>query len=250
MPATPGRRRALPDPGWHHGQEARGVGVSALRPLRHPRGAAAVRPQGRAGRRQGACSGPGDLRRTRRKVQPGTASRIPWRSGAARVGRTTPASRSRSRPCGCSGSWTRPSGRGSSPGRRVPCSEPGATAPGRSRTCSATASASSLGKWPPTWYDASAVLEALAPYPSVWMGRNASAEDEAEHRGDRASPRDHVRCRRDGHAGVLLQGLRGLLVRAEEETVALGHRQSLRAAAGSLSAAMPRWREEEHVVGT
>jgi hypothetical protein len=36
-----------------------------------------------------------------------------------------------------------------------------------------------LGKWPPTWYDASAVLEALAPYPSVWRDRTASAEDEA-----------------------------------------------------------------------
>ncbi len=33
------------------------------------------------------------------------------------------------------------------------------------------------GKWPPTWYDASAVLEALAPYPSVWKGKTASAED-------------------------------------------------------------------------
>ena len=32
-------------------------------------------------------------------------------------------------------------------------------------------------KWPPTWYDASAVLEALAPYPSVWKGKTASAED-------------------------------------------------------------------------
>jgi hypothetical protein len=35
------------------------------------------------------------------------------------------------------------------------------------------------GKWPPTWYDASAVLEALAPYPSVWRGETAAAEDEA-----------------------------------------------------------------------
>jgi hypothetical protein len=34
------------------------------------------------------------------------------------------------------------------------------------------------GKWPPAWYDASAVLEALAPYPSVWTARTASAEDE------------------------------------------------------------------------
>jgi len=33
------------------------------------------------------------------------------------------------------------------------------------------------GKWPPTWYDASAVLEALAPYPAVWKGRAAVAED-------------------------------------------------------------------------
>jgi len=33
------------------------------------------------------------------------------------------------------------------------------------------------GKWPPTWYDASAVLEALAPYPSIWKGKTASAED-------------------------------------------------------------------------
>lgn len=33
------------------------------------------------------------------------------------------------------------------------------------------------GKWPPTWYDASAVLEALAPYPSVWKSRTASGED-------------------------------------------------------------------------
>lgn len=33
------------------------------------------------------------------------------------------------------------------------------------------------GKWPPTWYDASAVLEALAPYPSVWEGKTAAAED-------------------------------------------------------------------------
>jgi hypothetical protein len=33
------------------------------------------------------------------------------------------------------------------------------------------------GKWPPTWYDASAVLEALAPYPSIWKGKSAAAED-------------------------------------------------------------------------
>ncbi|MBI5531114.1 MAG: hypothetical protein HY898_00260 [Deltaproteobacteria bacterium] len=33
------------------------------------------------------------------------------------------------------------------------------------------------GKWPPTWYDASAVLEAVAPFPSVWKGKAASAED-------------------------------------------------------------------------
>lgn len=33
------------------------------------------------------------------------------------------------------------------------------------------------GKWPPTWYDASAVLEALGPYPSIWKGKSASAED-------------------------------------------------------------------------
>jgi hypothetical protein len=33
------------------------------------------------------------------------------------------------------------------------------------------------GKWPPTWYDASAVLEALAAYPSVWKGKNSSVED-------------------------------------------------------------------------
>ena len=34
-----------------------------------------------------------------------------------------------------------------------------------------------FGKWPPTWYDASAVLEALAPYPSVWKAKTAAAED-------------------------------------------------------------------------
>ena len=33
------------------------------------------------------------------------------------------------------------------------------------------------GKWPPTWYDASAVTEALAPYPSVWKGKTSSTED-------------------------------------------------------------------------
>lgn len=33
------------------------------------------------------------------------------------------------------------------------------------------------GKWPPTWYDASAFLEALAAVPSVWKGRTARAED-------------------------------------------------------------------------
>ena len=33
------------------------------------------------------------------------------------------------------------------------------------------------GKWPPTWYDASAVLQALAAYPSVWKNRDAAAED-------------------------------------------------------------------------
>ncbi len=33
------------------------------------------------------------------------------------------------------------------------------------------------GKWPPTWYDASAVLEAVAPYPSIWKGKTASVED-------------------------------------------------------------------------
>lgn len=35
------------------------------------------------------------------------------------------------------------------------------------------------GKWPPTWYDASAALEALALYPSVWQGATASTEDAA-----------------------------------------------------------------------
>jgi len=33
------------------------------------------------------------------------------------------------------------------------------------------------GKWPPTWYDASAVLEALAPWTAVWKGRAAATED-------------------------------------------------------------------------
>jgi hypothetical protein len=33
------------------------------------------------------------------------------------------------------------------------------------------------GKWPPTWYDASAVLEALVPYPLIWKGRTSSVED-------------------------------------------------------------------------
>ncbi len=33
------------------------------------------------------------------------------------------------------------------------------------------------GKWPPTWYDASAVLEGLAPYPAVWKGKTSSAQD-------------------------------------------------------------------------
>ncbi len=37
----------------------------------------------------------------------------------------------------------------------------------------------STGKWPPTWYDASAVLEALAPYPSLWKGKAATTEDRA-----------------------------------------------------------------------
>lgn len=34
------------------------------------------------------------------------------------------------------------------------------------------------GKWPPTWYDASEVLESLAAYPSVWRGKSALAEDQ------------------------------------------------------------------------
>jgi hypothetical protein len=33
------------------------------------------------------------------------------------------------------------------------------------------------GKWPPTWYDASAVLEALAAYPSAWKWSAAPAAD-------------------------------------------------------------------------
>ncbi|WP_428266376.1 hypothetical protein [Haliangium sp.] len=33
------------------------------------------------------------------------------------------------------------------------------------------------GKWPPTWYDASAVLEALARFPTIWKGKSASVED-------------------------------------------------------------------------
>jgi hypothetical protein len=33
------------------------------------------------------------------------------------------------------------------------------------------------GKWPPTWYDASAVLEALAACPSAWKGKTAAAAD-------------------------------------------------------------------------
>jgi hypothetical protein len=33
------------------------------------------------------------------------------------------------------------------------------------------------GKWPPGWYDASAVLEALAPYRDVWFGVTAAEED-------------------------------------------------------------------------
>ncbi|MFZ5442090.1 MAG: hypothetical protein ACOZQL_18935 [Myxococcota bacterium] len=32
------------------------------------------------------------------------------------------------------------------------------------------------GKWPPTWYDASAVLEAIAPWPAAWKGRGATAD--------------------------------------------------------------------------
>lgn len=33
------------------------------------------------------------------------------------------------------------------------------------------------GKWPPTWYDASAVLETIAAYPAAWKGKNADAAD-------------------------------------------------------------------------
>jgi hypothetical protein len=33
------------------------------------------------------------------------------------------------------------------------------------------------GKWPPTWYDASAVLEALSEYPAVWKSKSAAPED-------------------------------------------------------------------------
>lgn len=33
------------------------------------------------------------------------------------------------------------------------------------------------GKWPPTWYDASAVLEALSEYPLVWKSKSAARED-------------------------------------------------------------------------
>jgi hypothetical protein len=33
------------------------------------------------------------------------------------------------------------------------------------------------GKWPPTWYDASSVLEALASCPEVWKGKKAALED-------------------------------------------------------------------------
>jgi hypothetical protein len=42
------------------------------------------------------------------------------------------------------------------------------------------------GKWPPTWYNASSVLGAIAPYPSAWKGKNAAA-------GDRTSTEDIVR---------------------------------------------------------
>ena len=35
------------------------------------------------------------------------------------------------------------------------------------------------GKWPPTWYDASAVLETMAAYPAVWKLNSAAAEDRA-----------------------------------------------------------------------
>jgi hypothetical protein len=33
------------------------------------------------------------------------------------------------------------------------------------------------GKWPPTWYDASAVLEALTSYPAVWKSKDAATVD-------------------------------------------------------------------------
>jgi hypothetical protein len=33
------------------------------------------------------------------------------------------------------------------------------------------------GTWPPTWYDASAVLEALSEYPAVWKAKSAARED-------------------------------------------------------------------------
>jgi hypothetical protein len=33
------------------------------------------------------------------------------------------------------------------------------------------------GKWPPTWYDASAVLEALAAHPAAWKSVSAAPED-------------------------------------------------------------------------
>ncbi|HSV94145.1 MAG TPA: hypothetical protein VLH81_13770, partial [Desulfobacterales bacterium] len=33
------------------------------------------------------------------------------------------------------------------------------------------------GKWPPTWYDASAVLETMAAYPAVWKSGSAASED-------------------------------------------------------------------------
>lgn len=33
------------------------------------------------------------------------------------------------------------------------------------------------GKWPPNWYDASEVLEALLPYPTVWKRKTAPMED-------------------------------------------------------------------------
>ncbi|MCU0722255.1 MAG: hypothetical protein MUC63_01315 [Planctomycetes bacterium] len=33
------------------------------------------------------------------------------------------------------------------------------------------------GKWPPTWYDASAALEALSPHGDVWTGKRSADED-------------------------------------------------------------------------